>query len=249
MSTNSITVGYEKEWNISYGLDKDPVRMKLIYPWLDRNIGDLSGKIILDAGCGNGTLASHLKDRKFKSLVGMDKSEIFLDFAKTHVNDRRISFQNGDLLSKWDFKEKSFDIIFSVFVINELSDLNFFFKQAARVLKDDGCMIVFMTHPFVHMYHYLKEKFTGEKNTKFPGLSGYFHKDKLTYHFTLSEALAEFYPYTFQDVVSSISLAGLNIGQLYELTTDTQDFVTIPEYKETSNVPKFLGLNLKKSCN
>jgi len=247
MSLKSIRAGYEKEWNYSYGLDRDPIRMKLIFPWLDQILGDLREKTLLDAGCGNGSLARYLSSKDFQSYVGFDTSNIFLNFARANVVDRRISFRNRNLLSDWNFNPKSFDVIFSIFVLNELSDLNFFFAEASKVLKDDGCMIIVMTHPFTFMYHYLKEKFTGEENKKFPGLNGYFHQDKLTYHFTLSNALADVYPYTFENIVNSISLAGLNICHLSELTTNSPDFFTVPAYKETSNIPKFLGLKLQKS--
>lgn len=244
-NSHSVSNGYEEEWNNVYGLDRDPVRMQLLYPWVSENL-DLTNKVILDAGCGNGSLGNFLRGQKFKSYLGVDVSNEFLDFAIKNVVDERITFIQGNLLEGWGFPDESFDIVFSVFVINEIENLDFFFLEASRVLKSNGCVVVFLTHPFTYMYYSLKERFTGEPNKKFSGYTDYFHSNKVTYHFTLSNATAYVYPYTISEIFNSISNAQMFPSKVSELTTDAPEFFYSPSYKETSDIPKFLALKLVK---
>lgn len=244
VSFNVGTLGYEKEWNDSYGLDKDPIRKNIVYPWINENLSDLNDKVILDAGCGNGSLGYFLKNQAFKSYIGIDISDIFLDYAKRNVVDDRITFKKANLLSRWDFPNNSFDIIFSIFVINELENLDFFFSETDRVLKNNGRAVIFLTHPFMYMYYLLKERFAGQTNNKFPELNSYFHSGKITYHFTLSEASVSVYPYSLSDVFTSISKANMFLKKVSELTTNSSELFYVPSYKETSDIPMFLALEL-----
>jgi len=238
------SIGYEKEWNDSYGLDKDPVRINIVYPWIINNLDSFKHKIILDAGCGNGSFAAFIKGQDFREYIGIDISDIFLDFAKKKVVDNRITFKKGNLLSKWDFSDKYFDLVFSIFVINEINNLDFFFSEISRVLNKNGTAIIFVTHPFVYMYYSLKEKFTGKINKKFPGFTNYFQSTAITYNLTLSNASSSVFPYTISDIFNSISNANMFVNKISELTTNSSECFLIPKYKETSDIPKFLALKL-----
>lgn len=85
---------------------------------------------ILDNGCGNGRCISS------KNTIGLDYSRSLLK----EVKQENLGLVRGDI-TLLPFKDKSFDIIFSVGVIHHLrtheSRLRSL-KEAVRVLKDEG---------------------------------------------------------------------------------------------------------------
>ena len=67
-------MSYEVEWSRVYGVDKDPVREFLIYPVLLPELGDLTGSVVADFGCGNGGLLQRISGLPFAKGYGIDIS-------------------------------------------------------------------------------------------------------------------------------------------------------------------------------
>jgi ubiquinone/menaquinone biosynthesis C-methylase UbiE len=54
----------------------------------------------LDVGCGTGALSRViLAQAKPRSLMGVDPSEYFVDYAREHTSDRRARFETGNAMS------------------------------------------------------------------------------------------------------------------------------------------------------
>jgi cyclopropane fatty-acyl-phospholipid synthase-like methyltransferase len=96
---------------------------------------------VLDLGCGNGRWAKVL----FKSLnyyVGVDFSSTFIDQAKKHFSNDKISFY---CLPAQDYKEKRrFDVIFVVGLMTYMNDneINQMVDNIKSMLKPGGKIIV-----------------------------------------------------------------------------------------------------------
>jgi len=60
-------------------------------------IGQESGQAILDLGCGTGSMTFALAERgDHKSIVGIDLSEAYVEFARARADDARIRFEVAD---------------------------------------------------------------------------------------------------------------------------------------------------------
>jgi len=240
------TTGYESQWNETYGLDKDPVRKYLIYPLIDDQSGELSDKRILDAGSGNGNLLSYLASRSYKSAIGIDKSPEFINSARTNVPDERAQFVEADLLQKLPFEDASFDVVYSIFVLNELPEIRLHIQEMSRVLHSGGHLLIVATHPLFAMYYHLYERFTGKQNDKLIGIKGYFDREPVQYIFTLAKSSARFFQHTFEEFLNPLFESGMEPLKLLELRTDDINFQSIPSYWDTRDVPKYLFLKAQK---
>jgi ubiquinone/menaquinone biosynthesis C-methylase UbiE len=238
--------GYEESWNKTYGVDRDPVRQHLIFPLLSDHSRDLSGKRILDAGCGNGNLLNCISEQKYQSAIGIDRSQQFLDAARANIPDDRVRFVCSDLLEPLPFENRSFDVVYSVFVLNELPAVEGHIAELSRVLDSEGRLLLVVTHPFFALYYHLFERFTGKPNEKLVGVRGYFDQNPIQYVFTLSKATATFFQHTFAALLNPIAASGLRVTEILELRTDGPNFSLIPSYKETSDMPKFLFIEARK---
>lgn len=97
----------------------------------------LSGKKILDVGCGPGHDTNYLTEIGYECL-GIDLSPNMIQLAR---QNNKGSFEVMDFFNM-NFEDKSFDGLWcsSVFVHIEKKDLSKFIPQTYRILKDSGIL-------------------------------------------------------------------------------------------------------------
>lgn len=133
---------------------------------------------ILDVGCGTGGNINFLS--QFGKVYGIDSSPLAINYCKKH------GYKNTKLSDavKLPFKEKQFDLIFLLDVLEHIKDHKKAIKEAKRVLKDDGLIVVTAPAlPFIwskhdemqgHYRRYKKidfQKLAKEASLKIKGLS------------------------------------------------------------------------------
>ena len=136
----------------------------------------VSGKDkILDLGCGNARL---LKLLKYKNIdyVGVDNSEKLIEEARNNwqLGERQAKFLIGDALDL-PFKKDCFDKVFSIAVLHHISSKKFrlrFLKEAKRVLKPDGLLIItvwnlWQSHYLNFQFKYMVLKLIGKSKLDF----------------------------------------------------------------------------------
>jgi 2-polyprenyl-3-methyl-5-hydroxy-6-metoxy-1,4-benzoquinol methylase len=101
-------------------------------------LGDLSGKQILDVGCGTGSLSFYLAQEGAK-VVGIDLSGDLIEYCKEQSRKLGYSIDFREMNAQIpDFDDESFDIIVGSRIIHHLPDVNLFFKVCKRLLKKNG---------------------------------------------------------------------------------------------------------------
>ncbi len=99
---------------------------------------------ILDIGCGGGLLCEPMS-RLGANVTGIDVVEKNINVAKTHSEEQNLKINykliTAEELSK---KDKKFDVILNMEVIEHVSDLNLFIESCEKLLEKDG-LIFFAT--------------------------------------------------------------------------------------------------------
>ena len=113
-----------------------------------RLIGDVSGKRILDLGCGDGQAAVAFA-RKGATSIAVDASVRMLDRARTLAENAavRVEWHQGDVADLAFLRAESVDIVFSAYSLGEVGDLHRVFRQVHRVLKNRGAFVFSYEHP------------------------------------------------------------------------------------------------------
>lgn len=99
-------------------------------------IGNISGKKILDVGCGAGFLTNELHKRG-ADIVGIDYSEAQIPFAK-----ERFPYIDFRVASVYELSESEFDIITLFDVIEHLGDFKKALVEIKKVLKPNGLLTI-----------------------------------------------------------------------------------------------------------
>jgi SAM-dependent methyltransferase len=109
--------------------------------------GDVTGRRILDAGCGSGPLFAALRDRG-AIVSGFDGSPGMLEQARRRLGadaDLRVA----DLAGPLPYPDNAFDDVIASLVLHYLQDWGPTLAELRRVLKTGGRLIVSVDHPFL----------------------------------------------------------------------------------------------------
>ncbi|MDM5238315.1 class I SAM-dependent methyltransferase [Bacillus cereus] len=106
------------------------------------NIVDIQNKQVIDIGCGGGIYTKELALMGAKSVIGLDFSKEILQTAKENCNGfPNISFIHGDA-HNIPYPNETFDLVISRAVIHHLQDIPTFLREASRILKKNGVLIL-----------------------------------------------------------------------------------------------------------
>lgn len=110
------------------------------FDFLNLNIDQMQGKLVMDAGCGSGRLVRLLADRlagQAVEIVGIDLTASKERIADDALLLRNVTIVQCDILHL-PFKENIFDIIWSGGVINLTGNIERAFRNLSSSLKPGG---------------------------------------------------------------------------------------------------------------
>ena len=131
-------------WRERAGPNKDP--FGLLLPVLEL-LGDVTGRRVLDAGCGEGYLARTLAAREAR-VTGIDLSPSLIDQARAKDPDERIDYRVADLSQPLPNAVGSFDAAASYLVLNDVADYRGFAATLGAVLRPGGRLVLAFNNPY-----------------------------------------------------------------------------------------------------
>jgi 2-polyprenyl-3-methyl-5-hydroxy-6-metoxy-1,4-benzoquinol methylase len=99
---------------------------------------------LLDVGCGIGAVSLELQKRGFQ-VTGIDFSEVAINRCLEKGLDAILSDVDRDGLK---FPDGSFDVVWAGDVLEHVFDPIYLLEETARVLRDDGCLILSAPNAF-----------------------------------------------------------------------------------------------------
>ncbi len=129
------------------GDEGDFARQHLLNPVLLGMAGEVSGKRILDAGCGQGYLARMLA-RRGARVIGIEPANTLFSYCMEREQDEPLGIQyiQADL-STFNEALEAFDIVVANMVLMDIPDWRPAFANCMRLVRDGGAFIFSLTHP------------------------------------------------------------------------------------------------------
>ena len=98
----------------------------------------------LDVGCGTGALTQTiLQETQPRSVKGIDPSAGFVDFAKAHVSDPKVTFEVGDAQSL-PVESARFDVATSGLVLNFVPKPSLAAQEMTRAVRSGGVVAAYV---------------------------------------------------------------------------------------------------------
>lgn len=117
-------------------------------PALDRMVGNVKGKSVLDVGCGEGYF-SRLFARKDAMVVGIDLSEALIMAAKEEEERHPLGIRYlvSDAADMSVLDSGSFDIAFCHMSLDDIPDYEGTIAEISRILLKGGRFVAVIVHP------------------------------------------------------------------------------------------------------
>ena len=201
-------------------------------PALDELVGEVAGRRILDAGCGDGHHARALSARGAR-VTAVDGAPAMLALAGARSPDPRIRYVQADLLAPLPFRDASHDLVVSTMVLMDLHRIDVTIAEIARVLVRGGGLVFSITHPAFYCSDWVVVD--GVKR----------HKAVADYLTPRAEAQS-FWGRTLHfhrplgDYVDELGRHGLAIVALREPRPSPDQMLLHPEWERHLRIPSFL---------
>ena len=196
---------------------------------------DLSGKKVLDLGCGSGRYTKILLNKGAR-VWASDPSERMLEIAR--MENKKAIFKKGTA-SRIPFKSNFFDVIVAGLCLDHVKDSDKAFKEANRVLRKDGIFIFSRNNPIIETADNVKGKYHVFER--------YFKEGKRKKHFPSFGVNVPYYHITMQTLIRSIIRSGFAIEDYIDVKPNSRSRLKFPkEYESTINKPYFCIFKLRK---
>lgn len=107
---------------------------------------DLSGKSVLDLGCGYGWHCKYAVECGAKQVLGIDLSEKMIQEANEKNADPKITYRVCGL-DEYDYPADSYDCVISNLVLHYIADIDSILRKIYSTLKSDGGFLLNIEHP------------------------------------------------------------------------------------------------------
>ncbi len=176
--------------------------------------GDVTGKTMLEIGCGNGKSLIYNAKRKAAELWGIDISENQLENAKQNLAESGFSAKLicSSMDEECGIPKNYFDIVYSIYAIGWTVDLEKTFKLIASYLKKGGIFIFSWTHP-IH-------KCVGIEGSKLVFENSYFDEDWQPVSAELCGGELKLANRKISKYINSLANAGFHIEKMIEETDE-----------------------------
>lgn len=143
---HSSSWGHVAEWyNDVLETGNDTYQQQVILPNLLRILEPLSGKKVVDIGCGQGFFSRALAQRGAE-VMGCDIAPELIDFARAaHTPHTRFEVAPADDLTP--ISSGMYDSAICTLALQNIKNVNGAIAEAARVLTDGGTFIIVLNHP------------------------------------------------------------------------------------------------------
>lgn len=209
-------------------------------PTMKKMLGDISGKKILDLGCGYGNIEPYLISSGAKYVLGIDSSEKMIETANKENKLENVEYK---LLRIENLKyvHETFDIVISSLAFHYVEDFDKLLKDIYAHLNPCGILIFSQWTPLSTAQIYT-EKFKKLKiilnNKKYFLLSDYSVESERSRY--ISEEKIKVFHRKYSTIINCLINNKFIIESVNEPLLTNEIIKKYPEYKDQIDKPSFM---------
>lgn len=208
--------GYAQLPRSVQGLDGAPE-----WPALKAMLPDLTGKAVIDLGCGYGWFCR----------------------AAELTDDAEIHYQRSDLESL-QLRENSLDLVYSSLALHYLPELDTLFANVHRALKPGGSLVFSMEHP-IYTCATRQGWLTDDSGERFWGVNHYQDESQRVSNW-LADGVIKYHR-TLGTTLNALIKAGLTISEVNEWGPTQAQIDAWPALSEEAERPMLVLISARKA--
>lgn len=203
-------------------------------------LDNVSGKHILDLGCGDGMFGRELLAAGGQSYLGLEASQQMVKLAGQNLQGT-IGQVVHTKIEDWVYPEKHFDVVISRLALHYVADLDAAFSRVNHTLKENGQFVFSIVHPVITSSDKSRE---GGGRREDWIVDNYFSAGSRRVFFM--DQYVEQYHRTIEDIYGSLQDANFRIEHLRESSPKRENFADVDLYERRKRIPLFLFLSSRK---
>lgn len=217
----------------------------LIQPAMADMLPDLTGKSIIDLGCGYGYNCIDFVQRGAKKVVGIDISQKMLEVAKRKSSDPNIEYINMSITDISSLKGK-FDLVYSSLAFHYIEDFAQLVSDIYELLNKDAVLLYSQEHPIITATLDGKGHFNRDENNNRISytFSNYNQSGRREIHWIIDGVVKYHRP--MGEILTTIAKAGFIIEHVNEPTPKDWAIEKLPSITKEFLKPNFLIINARK---
>lgn len=207
-------------------------------------LGDVSGRRVLDLGCGGGQLAYYLADAGAAEVIGIDASERMLDVARARWAHPRVSYRR-ESMENADFSPGAFDLVASSLALHYVRDYAGLVRRVARWLTPGGLLVFSTEHPIYTARGSADGWINGPDGTRVAWALDHYTEEGLREHHWFVPGVRRYHR-TLSTLLNGLIDAGLIIERVVEPAPSDEWLQNRPEHADERRRPMFLLVRARK---
>jgi SAM-dependent methyltransferase len=229
--------GYTQLPRQVFGLDGAPE-----WPAIRKMLPSVTGKRIVDLGCGFGWVSRWMREQGDVSMLGIDLSRKMISRARTDTNDSAIEYQIADL-ETLELPEAAFDLAYSALAFHYVKDFDRLARMVHRALTPGGDLVFTIEHPIFMAAGHPRWLADEEGRKTWPvnryAIEGerrrdWFTKDVVRYHRTMGTTL------------NALIRAGFELRGIDEFAPSPEQIAEAPSLAEELERPMMLLVSARR---
>ena len=201
-----------------------------------RMFPDLSGKTVLDLGCGYGWHCKYAAENGAEAVIGIDLSEKMIIKAKEKNNHDRIIYKVMGI-DEYEYPAEVFDCVISNLALHYIEDLHCIFGKIFATLKPGGCFLLNIEHPVFTAGVNQNWIYNSDGDIQYWPVDRYFYPGERVTGF-LGQSVIK-YHHTLTQILMGIRKVGFCIDAVEEAVPD-ESMMNIPGMADEMRRPMML---------
>ena len=203
---------------------------------------NLTGKKVLDLGCGYGWHCKYAVECGASSVIGIDLSEKMIETAKEKNSHQKIDYRVCGL-DEYDYPENTYDCVISNLVLHYVENLDEIYTKVYRTLSENGIFLINIEHPVFTGGVNQDWVYDSDGKPLYWPVDNYFYPGMRQTHFLGQDVIKQHH--TLTQILGGLLKAGFSIEAVEE-AEPSKIMLNIPGMKDELRRPMMLLIKAKK---
>ncbi|MBF4488801.1 class I SAM-dependent methyltransferase [Psychrobacter sp. N25K4-3-2] len=203
---------------------------------------DISGKRVIDLGCGYGWFCRSARELGATEVLGIDLSEKMLAQAQELTNDSGISYQCEDL-EHLSLPNQAIDLVYSQMALHYLPDLAPLFSAIYQSLQPDGWFVFTAEHP-IYTCSVRQGWLTDDEGQRSWAVNNYQNESQRVSNW-LADGVVKYHR-TLGTILNALMAAGFTIRHVNEWGPTAQQIAENPALAEEAERPMMILVSAQR---